>query len=101
MVSISARVIIMAVLVTACGPREMVVESDTRWSGAIGNSSRDGFGNETFPITGSGTWCWSIQKQTRSGYLRAYSRTPSILGVEKSGEGETNAQFGIVTGCSP
>lgn len=101
MVSMFARLVLITCLVTACGERVMVVESDTSWSGSIGNSSRDGFGNEIFPISGSGTWCWAIQKKTRGGYLKAYSRTPSIAGTEKSGEAETNAQFGIVTGCSP
>jgi hypothetical protein len=101
MVPMVARVILIAVLVTACGERVMVVESDTSWSGSIGNSSRDGYGDQILKMSGSGTWCWSIQKQTRGGYLKAYSRTPSITGTEKSGEAETNAQFGIVTGCSP
>lgn len=93
--------IAVSLVFSACGPREMVVESDTYWSGAIGNSSRDGFGRETMKITGSGTWCWSIQKQTRGGYLKAYARVPGIFGPEEYGHAETNAQFGVVTGCSP
>ena len=101
MVPMVARVILIAVLVTACDEsREMVIESDTGWSGSIVNASRDGFGNETFPITGSCDWCWSIQKQTRGGYLKAYARMNGLYGMKESGVAETTAQFGVVTGCS-
>jgi hypothetical protein len=87
-------------LLIACGPRVLVVESDTAWSGAIGNSSRDGFSNQTFEIQGAGIFCWAIQKRTRGGYLRAYVRSEGLTGTGREGFGETNAEFGVVTGCS-
>jgi hypothetical protein len=101
MVPTFVRVILIVVLVTACDEsREMVIESDTGWSGAIVNASRDGYGSVTFPVSGSENWCWSIQKQTRGGYLKAYARMSGLYGTKQSGVAETTAQFGVVTGCS-
>ncbi len=88
--------------VTACGPTELFVESDTEWAGFYGNNisgrSVSGTGNRTFEL-GGGTTCWNFQKQTESGRLRAFAKKPALIGSDREGESETSAPFGVVTGC--
>jgi hypothetical protein len=88
------------VALAGCG-RELHVESDTEWSGAIGgvssSSSVDGSGNDVFDIEPGD--CWTFQKETRTGSLRAYATSKTIFGEDKTGEAVTSAEFGIVSGC--
>lgn len=94
------RLFVLAVPVTACAPKvRLHVESDTSWSGAIANSSYDGSGNASFGLTGD-IVCWSIQKRTRDGQLRAYATVErAIFGTERQGGATTTAEYGVVSGC--
>ena len=93
----------IAVGLSACTDREIIVESNTSWSGFIGEEesgySRDGFGNAKFDVDGGSRACWTFQKETEDGYLRAYARTKEIFGTDRHGDARTTAVFGIVTGC--
>ncbi len=93
--------VLLLVITTACGT-ELIVESDTSWDGFIGGtsgSSVDGSGDHTFELK-SGTTCWSFQKQTTGGRLKAYAKQKTLFGSSRSGEAETFADFGVVTGCT-
>ena len=93
---------------TACGPTELFIESDTEWDGVIGGSSGtggsssqssvSGTGNRTFELE-KGTTCWNFRKRTEGGRLKAYAKEPSLLGSDSKGEAETVAPFGVVSGC--
>ena len=91
-----------AVALSACTDREVIVESNTSWSGFIGEEesgySRDGSGNARFEVD-DGRTCWTFQKETEDGYLRAYAKTKEIFGTDRHGDARTTAAFGIVTGC--
>ena len=94
-------VVLLLVITAACGS-ELVVESNTSWTGFIGGtgagSSVSGSGDQTFDLN-SGTTCWNFQKQTESGHLKVYAKEKSIFGSSRSGEAETVASFGVVSGC--
>lgn len=79
------------------------IESDTSWSGSIsaGNTSTsfDGSGDATFDVSGDPV-CWSFQKQTERGSLRAYYQTTAVLGPDKAGDATTTAVYGLVGGCN-
>lgn len=94
--------VVVLLTATACGGPTMVIESDTSWSGSIGgtgsSATYSGSGNREFDLE-SGTTCWSIQKQTRPGRLRAYVKRKTITGSDVEGDATTNAEFGVVSGC--
>jgi hypothetical protein len=99
---LSQAVLLSTIVVqSACGSRELVIESTTRWSGVIGNNSYESEGNYSVTLEGSGKICWALQKDTQVGYLRAYVKTSGITGSSVDGFGESTARFGTVTGCSP
>ena len=89
-------------LLGACTNRELVIESSTSWTGFIEDDesgfSRDGSGNATFDLD-RGTTCWTFQKATEQGSLRAYARTKELFGNDTRGEARTTAAYGFVTGC--
>lgn len=95
--------VVLAVGVSACTDRDIIVESNTTWSGFIGEEesgySRDGSGNARFEIDDSGRTCWTFQKETEAGYLRAYAKTKEIFGTDRQGDARTTTAFGIVSGC--
>ncbi len=91
------------VCAAACGSNTLVIESDTQWSGSAGglgsSETIQGSGNRTFDMGNEESFCWSLQKQTRSGSLRVYAKVPTITGVDRQGDGVTSADFGVVSGC--
>jgi len=96
---------LLCVLVSsACSlETELVVESDTAWSGNIAQQPVSGRGNATFDITqGDGTEvCWLITKSTDAGTLRAYTKEESATGgTEIHNVQVTTAAGGSVEGCT-
>lgn len=71
----------------------IVIESNTTWSGAIGNATVDGSGNRTIHLGKDDIYCCVVQKQTTGGYLRAH--------IIPDGESaETTAAYGVVSVCN-
>ena len=89
-------------LLGACTRRELIVESNTSWTGFIGGEesgySRDGSGNAKFELD-DGRTCWTFQKDTEQGSLRAFARTRELFGNERYGDAWTTTAYGVVTGC--
>jgi hypothetical protein len=89
-------------LLSACTDRELIIESNTSWSGFIGGEesgySRNGSGNATFDLD-EGRTCWEFQKETAEGSIRAYAKTRELFGSDRSGDAWTTTEFGFVAGC--
>jgi hypothetical protein len=89
-------------LLSACTDRELIIESNTSWSGFIGGEesgySRDGSGNAKFELE-EGRTCWTFQKETTDGSIRVYARTKELFGTERYGDAWTTTEFGVVAGC--
>lgn len=96
--------VVLMLAFAGCEERTLVVESNTDWDGYItgegGGSSVQGSGNRVFRDFDSGTFCWTFQKDSRAGTLRAYMKTPLLITESKRGDATTNAEFGVVSGCS-
>ncbi len=93
---ISAAVVL---LLAGCSQPDLVVESDTVWTGnVIGSSSTsqvEGSGNKTYQLR-SGQTCWNFKKVTEQGNLRAYAK---VRGNRTSGDDRTSAPLGSINGC--
>jgi hypothetical protein len=92
-----------AASLAACTSKTLEIQSNTSWSGAIGGiSSRtvQGSGNASFAINTNDTFCWTMQKETEQGSLRAYAKVHTITGVDNESDETTTATFGIVSGCT-
>ena len=72
------------------------IESDTSWAGALGGttsmSSYNGSGNGWIEYWGD--VCYTLQKDTDAGYLRAHFQETD------RGHAETTASFGVISGCN-
>ena len=72
------------------------IESDVGWSGALGGttstSSYSGSGNGWIEYWGD--VCYSLQKDTDAGYLRAHFQETDY------GHAETTASYGVISGCN-
>ena len=72
------------------------IESNTSWSGAFGGvnatSSYNGTGNGWIEYWGE--VCYSLQKESDPGFLRAYYQETDL------GRAETTAPFGVISGCN-
>ena len=94
--------VVAIVLLGACTDRELIIESNTSWSGFIGGEesgySRDGSGNAKFDLD-EGRTCWTFQKETEQGSIRAYAKTRELFGSDRSGDAWTTTEFGVVAGC--
>ena len=104
--SSSRQLAIIASAVALCGgckDPQLIVESDTEWSGAIaGDNSRtsqQGNGNHSFTLR-SGLTCWTFQKETAAGTLRAYAVFHALTGRQRKGDATTVANYGVVSGCT-
>ncbi len=79
------------------------VESDTSWSGAFGNRTVDGTGNQVIDLEDGDVDCVVVQKETREGFLsiQVFSDGSGLLdpGQEKD-KVTTTAEFGIVSDCT-
>jgi hypothetical protein len=82
-----------------CDKPDLVIESDTVWTGnVIGSSSTsqvEGSDNKTYQLR-SGQTCWNFKKATEQGNLRAYAK---VRGNRTSGDERTSAPFGSISGC--
>jgi hypothetical protein len=78
------------------------VESDTSWSGAFGNRSVDGRGNDRISLGKDHPVCCVVQKETASGFLkvRVKAEGGGLFGPGDSDWVETTAQYGVVSVCS-
>ena len=95
--------ILTIALLAACESKTLEIESNTTWSGAVGGTgsrSIQGSGNQSISITGTDTYCWTLQKETRTGTLRAYAKVHTITGVDNQDDETTTADFGLVSGCT-
>ena len=94
--------IALAIALGACTDRELIVESNTSWSGFIDEEesgySRDGTGNAKFDLDSDRT-CWTFQKETDAGFLRVYAKTKEIFGTDRQGDARTTTPYGFVAGC--
>ncbi len=74
----------------------LTIESNTSWAGALGGTSN----TSSYSGTGDGWieyWgevCYSLQKDTDTGYLRAHFKETDL------GNAETTAAFGVISGCN-
>ena len=89
----------VVLLLAGCSQPDLVVESDTVWTGnVIGSSSTsqvEGSGNKTYQLR-SGQTCWNFKKATEQGNLRAYAK---VRGNRTSGDDRTSAPLGSINGC--
>ena len=85
--------IAIAGVLAGCSPK-IEVESDTSWTGNVGDRSVDGSGNSTFTVHHGD--CAVFQKATADGVLRA--RAKSTFG--SSDWTETTAAYGVVDVCA-
>jgi hypothetical protein len=83
----------------ACSGPTLHVTSDTAWSGTVNGNGRSdtvaGSGDKTFELR-RGTTCWTFNKTTAQGTLRAYARGN---GSPLNGDDRTADPFGSVNGC--
>src|SRR4051812_7026771 len=97
-------IVALALGSAACQSRTLEIESNTQWSGSIGGNGSEtiqGSGNRSIDIgTEGGSYCWAIQKQTRTGSLRVYVKAHTITGTDNQGDASTSADFGVVSGCA-
>jgi hypothetical protein len=97
--------ILLCLGLMACS-KTLVIESNTTWRAAIGTSTVDvatarsvqGSGNRTIAVDAQ-TVCWTVQKTTQSGVVRAYLSSHSIIGIDTQSDASTTADFGLVAGC--
>ncbi len=83
---------------------ELVVESDTDWSGNVDRHGEvTGRGHARFDLTtGDGSRvCWALSKQSTAGTLRAYTEEEGAFGGTHIGNVRvTTAPNGSVEGCT-
>lgn len=99
----ATRIVCLAGLLAACGDIAAEVQSNTSWSGAFGNRSVDGAGNQTIDLPDDPPQCVAVQKDTPGGYLRVrVTVSGGWLFAPSQGSGwvETTAAYGVVTACS-
>jgi len=92
----------LAVLLTGCADRTLVVESDTSWAGSVDKVGQvSGQGGTRIELEPSaGHQCWDLHKTTSAGTLRAYVRDKSnFTGTDTEGDMTTTAPDGHATGC--
>ena len=91
-------------LLCACDKTTLVVESDTSWAGEVdGLGQVADRGTARFELPNAKQeLCWSIQKTSSAGTLRAYAEDDTWfgLGSQVDGEATTTAPNGSVQGCA-
>lgn len=98
------RMLWLVLLLCACGDERLFIESDTSWSGTVdGVGLVSGHGDEEFDLAAEGDQapCWTLNKTTDAGTLRAYAEADTWfgLGVGVHGEATTREARGQVRGC--
>lgn len=85
-------------VVGCAGEYEVVIESTTSWSGAIGNSTYSGNGNDRFTPDYTGDELTAvIQKKSSSGTLTGKIVQKGMFGDNVLDEATTKAEYGIIT----
>ena len=95
---------VIAILLMSCSvDYKAEVQSNTSWSGAFGNRSVDGSGNQTVDLPDEHPQCIVVQKDTEQGFLRVRVAAEGggwLFSPEDSDWVETTAAFGVVSACS-
>ncbi len=106
------RVALVAALVcmtALCGCGEdlyVEIESSTSWSGAFGNRTVDGSGDDRVDVSDDRPVCAVVQKQTEGGSLTARMICENkglyaLFGAEdEEDSATTTAAYGVVSVCS-
>lgn len=89
----------VSIIAVGCSDFKARVESDTSWSGAFGNRTVDGNGNQTIDLDDKDTQCCVVQKQTKHGRLKITIIDEGFLGMDGE-SAETTAEYGVVSACS-
>ena len=79
------------------------VRSDTSWSGAFGNRTVDGSGNQTIDIPDDPPECVVVQKETKDGYLEIHLIEEGGWFLNPTNDYErvrTTAEYGLVSDCT-
>jgi hypothetical protein len=96
--------LLFVALTAGCTSRTLEVESNTSWSGSLGpgtsSASIQRSGNYSLDIGNTDTYCWVLQKETRTGSFRVYAKVHTITGVDRQDDETTTADFGVVSGCT-
>ena len=93
--------LVLAFGLLACTDYQAEVESDTSWSGAFGDRTVDGTGNQVVDLPDDWPQCVVVQKQTIHGFLRVrVIGGGGILGPGDSDWVETTAEYGVVSACA-
>ena len=82
-------------VLSGCG-KELIVESDTSWSGSMNGSSIEGGGNKTYDMDNSS--CATFQKNTERGYLRLKVKGGILNSILD--ESSTTARYGVCSVCA-
>jgi hypothetical protein len=97
--------VVAALLLAGCGEQIIHIESDTTWSGTIGDAPVSGRGAYTGRLpartTSRGEVCWNIQKTTEAGTLRVWVEQSTFFGLGNliDADNTTTAPHGTVAGC--
>jgi hypothetical protein len=91
--------IFLAFFIIGCTDYKAKVESNTSWSGAFGNRTVDGRGNQTIDLDDDDVQCCTVQKQTEEGRLKITIVDEGFWGSDGE-SAETTAAFGVVSACS-
>lgn len=96
--------ILIALIFAGCAEKDesphwvAEVTSTTSWSGAFGNRSVDGRGNDTVDLGEDEIVCCVVQKITEGGSLRVAIRNTTNNRISE--EATTTAAYGVVSVCS-
>jgi len=90
-------------LLAACNSKTLVIESNTAWQGEVtGYATLSGRDGATIDLDGAtGNVCWTLEKTTSAGTLRAYLKESDWLGlsVRYAGDAKTTEPNGQIGGC--
>lgn len=90
---------IAGMILTGCTKYRAEVRSDTSWSGAFGNTTIDGSGNQDIELSKEEK-CAVVQKRTTYGSLSVQIVAHGSIFSSGSGEkATTTAEYGVVSSC--